>query len=112
MRVLVVDDDAPSLSALSALLRDDGIEAVAFERAAEALEAMRSEHFDAVVTDLRMPVVDGAQVVRTARLTQSGAPVFMLSNTGAESERAGADVVLTKPINYGQLLELLRPSVR
>lgn len=111
MRVLVVDDDWAALEPLLRLLQLDDVQAVGFRGGAEAVDALERERFDAVVTDMEMPFVDGAQVVRAARRTQGDAiPIVVVSGRARPSDviACGANVLLVKPVDYDQLLVQLR----
>ena len=66
-RILVVDDDPCTVTALTRLLASDGYEVVGFTTGADAVAALSRETFDAIVTDLNMPRVDGRAVVAAAR---------------------------------------------
>jgi DNA-binding NtrC family response regulator len=106
-RFLVVDDDPSSVSGLSGLLQDDGHEVAPFTTGAAAVDALRRESFDAVVTDLEMPHVDGHAVVRATREHQPGACVVVVTAKAQEAwpvlVGAGACMVADKPIEYDEL---------
>jgi CheY-like chemotaxis protein len=103
-RVLVVDNDASTVKAMTLLLRGDGHTVTAFTRGADATEALAREPFDAVVTDLEMPGTDGHEVVHVARRHLPQACVVVVTAT-AEHNRAkllesGACLVVEKPVDY------------
>ena len=103
-RILVVDDDHTTVEAMATLLGQDGHEVEAFTSGKEAIAALRSgRSFDVVVTDLEMPVVDGATVIRAARESSPNACI-VVTDQGATAprdlENAGACLVLEKPIEY------------
>ena len=66
-RVLVVDDEKSMRDLLAITLQKAGYEVTLAEGGAAAVEAIRRESFDAIITDLRMPKVDGLQVLRSAK---------------------------------------------
>jgi len=102
-RILVVDDDHSTVEAMATLLGQDGHEVEAFTSGKEAIAAMRSRPFDVVVTDLEMPVVDGATVIRAAREASPNACIVVTDQGAAapkDLEDAGACLVLEKPIEY------------
>ena len=68
MRVLVVDDDRLVVDTLRALIEDLGHEAVGATSGSEALDHFRRGRYDLVVVDLRMPQMDGAEVLHRLRL--------------------------------------------
>ena len=63
-RAIVVDDEASVCEAVKAILESEGIEAVSFTRSKDALETIRNENFDLVITDLKMPEMDGMDLYR------------------------------------------------
>src|SRR4051794_26552772 len=107
-RVLVVDDEANARTALAELLRDEGYEV---ETAADAFKAMgKYEAFapDVVVTDLKMPGMDGIELVKKLRADESAAAVIVMTAFGAvqtavDAMRAGAADYLTKPLDFNEL---------
>src|SRR3990172_4562127 len=66
-RAIVVDDEASVCEAVKAILESEGIEAVSFTRSKDALETIRNENFDLVITDLKMPEMDGLELYDKAR---------------------------------------------
>jgi two-component system, NtrC family, response regulator HydG len=103
-RFLVVDDDPATVNGMSHLLIGDGHTVAPFTGGAEAVEALSRESFDAVVTDLEMPHVDGHAVVRAAREHQPHA-CLVVATAKAEEEwadlvNAGACIIADKPMEY------------
>src|SRR5690242_6335571 len=111
-RILVVDDEVNARTALAELLRDEGYEV---ETAADAFKALgKYEAFapHVVVTDLKMPGMDGIELVKKIRSSEDAAAVVVMTAFGAvssavEAMRAGAAEYLTKPINFEELLVVL-----
>jgi DNA-binding NtrC family response regulator len=107
-RILVVDDEANARTALAELLRDEGYEV---ETAADAFKALgKHESFapHIVVTDLKMPGMDGIELVKKIRATDEVTGIIVMSAFGAvqpaiEAMRAGAAESLTKPLNFEEL---------
>ena len=111
-RILVVDDEANARTALAELLRDEGFDV---ETAADAFKALgKYESFNPhiVVTDLKMPGMDGIDLVKKIRGSEDPAAVVVMTAFGAVSSavdamRSGAADYLTKPINFDELLVVL-----
>jgi two-component system, NtrC family, response regulator AtoC len=111
-RILVVDDEVNARTALAELLRDEGFEV---ETAADAFKALgKYEGFapHVVVTDLKMPGMDGIELVKKIRSHEHTAEVIVMTAFGAvstavEAMRAGAADYLTKPLNFDELLVVL-----
>ena len=92
-------------------LRDHGYESTAFSSGRTALEAVRGGGVDLVVTDLRMPELDGLQLLDAVRAL--GVPVIVMTAYGAvdsalESIRRGALQYLTKPFKLDELVGLIQ----
>src|SRR5262245_47890852 len=111
-RLLVVDDDIQMQTALETALRRKGF---LVETAANALEAVRKledGEFSAVLSDLRMPGMDGIELLQHIRQTKPGLPVIMLSAYGTvpdavEAMKSGAVNFLLKPFSHEALDEVL-----
>ena len=66
-RVLVVDDERSMRELLSIVLRRDGYEVLVAEDGADALELLGKERVDILITDIRMPTMDGVELLREAK---------------------------------------------
>ena len=111
-RVLVADDDPTLRDLLSEIMADDGHEIDPAADGDEAIAAMTRQRPDLVLTDLRMPGVDGLRVVDAARRCDPPAPVIVLTAFGSvpkavEAMRRGAFDFVTKPIESPKALRAL-----
>ena len=116
-RVLVVDDEKLSRLTLTRQLEQDGWEAEACETAYAALEKARSREIDAVVTDLKMPGMDGIQLLKEIKKTRPETQVIMITGHGTvemcrRAFKSGAAEFLEKPVDDELLLEVLQNAVR
>ena len=115
-RVLVVDDEANARSALAELLREEGY---TVETAADGFKALpKLDDFapDCIVTDLKMPGLDGLGLMRKALEQDPERAVIMMTAFGAvdtavAAMRAGATDYLTKPINFDELLLVVERAI-
>lgn len=115
LSILLVDDDAGSLEALTYLLRSLGAQVQTASAAKEALACLRAGSFDILVSDLAMPGTDGNAFLRSVREQEGGRRrVYALALTGLASLQdrdaaiaAGFDDHLPKPANIELLLEKL-----
>jgi two-component system, chemotaxis family, CheB/CheR fusion protein len=112
--VLVVDDYPDTLEMLAMILRRAGYQTRAASSATEALDAARVEHFDAVVSDIGMPGMNGYELAERLRAIPEYASTPLVAVTGysiyRDRERAlqaGFDGHLVKPISPGQLIALI-----
>jgi len=107
-RVLVVDDEARLGKVVAQMLELDGHEVARAGGGREALVALASARFEVVVTDLRMPEVDGLAVLRAARALPSAPEVVVITAHGStesavEAMKAGAADYLLKPFAMDEL---------
>jgi DNA-binding NtrC family response regulator len=108
-RILIVDDEANARTALAELLRDEGFQV---ETAADGFKALpKVEEFgpDLLLTDLKMPGLDGLELMRKARESDPDIAAVVMTAYGAidtavAAMRQGAADYLTKPINVDELL--------
>ena len=107
-RILVVDDEVNARTALLELLRDEGYEVDSAADAFKALGKMADFAPDLVLTDVKMPGMDGLQLLARLREDDSDLPVIMMTafgevETAVRAMRAGARDYLAKPVNVGEL---------
>lgn len=118
MKVLIVDDTNTLRSLVQIYLLAHGWEFVEAQDGAEGLEKTRSLHPDVVISDVKMPVMDGFELCAAIRSdpTLRDIPVVLLTMLGDEGSRArgqlvGASAFLTKPISPDTLREAVRSAV-
>ena len=114
---LVVDDNAEFAENLAEILRDQGDEAVVAESGPRALELLRGSRFDAIVTDMRMPQMSGAQLLHELRRLDPDLPAVVITAYTGETELNSASeegllAVLPKPPPLQRLLEVLSGAKR
>ncbi|MFC9975772.1 SpoIIE family protein phosphatase [Spirillospora sp. NPDC127200] len=117
-RVLVADDNADMREYLARLLRSAGYEVQTVEDGLQALDAVRGDSPDLVVSDVMMPGLDGLALVSALRTDSRTAsvPVLLLSaragqEASIEGLRAGADDYLVKPFAAAELLARVRANI-
>ena len=113
-RVLVVDDDRSIRLILKALLTKAGYTCSEAASGAQGLELARTELPDMMIVDWMMPEMDGIELIRTLRQTESGRAIYILLLTGLDQEErlveafaAGADDFLSKPLKSNVLIARL-----
>ncbi len=118
-RVLVVDDSRLAREAATRLLAAAGYQSVAAEDGWEAWEILGERRFDAVVTALEMPRLDGFQLIARIRreATLRGLPIIVLSSRTSQAARehalaVGADVFLPKSRHRRSLVEAVAACLR
>jgi two-component system response regulator HydG len=115
-RVLIVDDHLELAETLADGLAEQGFDASPCANGKEAAKRLETEPFDALVTDLRMPEVDGMGLLARSRATAPERPVIVMTAYGAvetavEAIRQGAYHYLTKPFRLDELVVFLGRAV-
>ena len=109
-RILLVDDNTRGLTARGMILADHGYGVETALSGEEAWELFQKNHFDVVVTDLRMGGIDGVELIRRIRATDSPAGIILLPGfidcLGMTSQSTGADELINK--SNKEVPELLR----
>ncbi len=114
---LVVDDNEAFAENLAEILRDAGATVDVAHHGVKAIELVRSHHFDALVTDMRMPGMNGAELLCELRKIDPGLPAVLLSAFSEEgllriARRDGLLAVLSKPQQLPRLLQVLESARR
>jgi CheY-like chemotaxis protein len=114
---LVVDDNREFAENLAEILRDRGDEVAVAATGAEAVALARGRRFDAVLTDMRMPLMGGAEVVHEIRRGDPAVPALVVTAHAGDdaidaARREGLLAVLSKPVDVPRLLELLAAARR
>jgi len=116
-RVLVVDDHLPARESMADVLRQAGHRVDCCSSGAEALQAVRREDFDCIVTDLKMPGMSGVEFIIQLERRQYGAQIVMVTAhasvpTAVEAMRHGAFDYIEKPFDVDQLEQLVDQAIR
>jgi signal transduction histidine kinase len=111
-RLLVVDDEARQMTALCDTLRDEGYEVSGFSSGPAALDALREQSFDLLLTDLMMPGMDGITLLRAAHEVDADLAGVLMTGHGAidtavEAMKAGALDYVLKPFKLSAVLPVL-----
>jgi DNA-binding NtrC family response regulator len=115
--VLVVDDEPDMLENLARILRRGSYLCLTAPNAEAALGAVESQRPDLVITDLRMPGMDGFSLLRALQRLWPGLPVVIFSasasdDTARDATQAGAAAFLPKPFSSLHLLQTIREALR
>jgi len=115
-RILVAEDDPEMLALVTEHLEEQGYTVRGASRGAEAVAQLRSGEFDLLLTDLRMPDIDGMEVLRAAKERQPELPVVLITafgtiETAIEAIRQGAYDYVTKPFALEEISLLVRKAL-
>ncbi len=111
-KVLVVDDDEQMRVALSATLKHLNLEPNVAKDAKEALRHLKKEQFDVIISDLKMPKIDGVEFLREVKKITPETPFVMITafgdvKTAVESMKLGAFDFILKPFSQEALKKVI-----
>jgi two-component system response regulator HydG len=111
-KILIVDDDISNLASMKKLLEKEGYWVRTAERGEEALDLVRTETFHVIITDLKMPGMDGIDLLKSAKTVSPNVDVVIMSAYGTieiavEAMKEQAYDFITKPFRSIPLLRTL-----
>jgi two-component system OmpR family response regulator len=117
LKVLLVDDEQEFLEPMAVRLARRHIACRTAQSGEEALRHLRNEHFDCAVVDVRMPVMDGLELLRRIRKSFADVPVVLLTGhasveLGIQGMELGAFEYLMKPVDLDELLDTIRRAAQ
>jgi DNA-binding NtrC family response regulator len=115
-RILVVDDEAVIREALRRILESDGHEAICVNSGHAALEKVQEQTFNLVITDLKMPGMNGIEVLKAIKILQPKVPIIIITGyatveTAVDAIKQGAFDYLSKPFTPKQVKELAQRAL-
>jgi len=116
-QVLIVDDEPNLRKILAAQLSRDGYDVMTAEDGEQGLQFLRENHIDLVITDLKMPKVDGMTLLREALRESPDLPVVMITahgtvDTAVEALKLGAFDYLTKPFDKDEVRQIVAKALK
>ena len=117
IRILAVDDEVKMTRLLEINLKTEGYHVDKATSSKEALQMMEETTYDMVITDLKMPGMDGMELLKKIKSIYPYTQVIVITAFGTvesavEAMRNGAFHYLTKPLNLGELKEVVRKALR
>lgn len=114
--ILVVDDEKNYLLVLSAILEDEGYEVLTANSGHEALEIQKSSDLDLILTDMKMPAMDGIELLENVKASDPDLPVIMMTAHGTidkavEAMQKGAYSYILKPFDNERLTIYVKKAV-
>jgi two-component system, LuxR family, response regulator FixJ len=117
VKVYVIDDDEAMRDSLNFLLDCAGLEVTLFETAQQFLDALPGLDFGCVVSDVRMPGIDGIELLRRMKASQSKFPILIMTGHGdvplaVEAMKLGAIDFMEKPFDDDRLTGMIEAAIR
>ena len=114
-KILVVDDEQSMRDFLAIMLKKEGHDVVTAENGTSAMKAVQSEIFDLVISDIKMPGMDGIDVLKTTKEISPETIVIMITafattETAIEAMKLGAYDYLIKPFKVDELKLIINNS--
>ena len=116
-KILVIDDSTTQCKLLKKLFESYGYSVIALDSPEEALYLLEWKDFDVIITDLRMPWMNGAEFCRKSRLIRPDTLIYALSGYIHEFDReelaeAGFDGVFGKPIRIDMMKDVIEEDLK
>ncbi|MFO0650973.1 MAG: sigma-54 dependent transcriptional regulator [Polyangiales bacterium] len=116
-QILIADDEVNLRRVLALQLQGDGYEVHAVGDGQAAIDTLKEHHIDCVITDLRMPLVDGLALLRHCGESYSDLPVILITahgtvDTAVEALRHGAFDYITKPFDMNEIRSVVAKALR
>lgn len=113
LKILLVDDEDHLQEVLGLLLELDGHQVTTAFSGEQALERAKDKKFDLVITDFKMPGMNGMDVVRTIKKDNPDTAVVMITgypteDTEKEAQKLGVDDYIAKPFHMDKMREVIR----
>jgi len=118
-RIMLVDNEEGLCRMMEAVLRDQGYQVKSFTRPVQAVAEFSAGDYDLIISDIKMPEMDGLEVLRGIRSNReiAGTPVIMLTAKGDETDRIvglelGADDYIPKPFSPREVVARVQAVLR
>lgn len=114
-KVLVVDDEKNQREILKLIIEKEGYQVITSHSAEEALKIYKEQDFDAIITDLKLPKMDGIKLMEEILKISPDISIIIITGHGSidsavSAIKRGAFDYITKPIEKGQLLSILKKA--
>jgi DNA-binding response OmpR family regulator len=116
-RILVIDDDKSILRTFTRILQKNGYDIEVAETGKEAIEKSKKKHYDLALIDIRLPDMDGTDLLVKLQKTMEDAVKIMITGfpsleTGVKALDEGADAYLVKPVKPEELIALIDEKLK
>ena len=116
-RILIVEDDLNTLSGLEEIIKDEGYDVIGVESGKKALRILEREQFDLMLTDLRMPEIDGLRLYEKSIAHNAAMKTIVMTayssvKEAVEAMKKGVYEYLTKPLNLDELFLTIKKAIQ
>jgi len=116
VRIMIIEDDEEMRSLLKDFFEEEGFETDSVSNGVDALRMLSKDHFDLVITDIRMPGLTGLDILPRIRRLKPETPIIVMTAYGSDDVRRrslerGATIYLEKPIHLSKLRTVIREMV-
>ncbi|MBE6036803.1 MAG: response regulator transcription factor [Clostridiales bacterium] len=117
LKILIAEDDRELRQLFSHVLVKNGYTVTGVSNGQEALDAMETDYFDLIISDIMMPVMDGYELVRSLREAGDNIPVLMITAKDAFDDmrhgfQSGTDDYMVKPVNINEMVLRVKALLR
>jgi len=114
--ILIVDDEPTILESGKIILEDEGYEVITASDGREAMNVLKTHNIHIVLTDFKMPGLNGLELIKWIKKFEPELPVIMITSYVNRSiqgvvRRAGACEFMLKPIDYTELIEKIEEAI-
>jgi CheY-like chemotaxis protein len=109
--MLIVDDDPLVREVVAAVLAEPGYHVVTASDGYEAIRILADRHFDLMITDIKMPGLDGVQLGIQAKLMRPRLHIIYITACADAAQKAEYGMVLEKPIRAAELVKTVRQEM-
>ncbi|MBI4552428.1 MAG: sigma-54-dependent Fis family transcriptional regulator [Candidatus Latescibacteria bacterium] len=115
-RILIAEDDRHTAEGLAEILKEEGYDVTAVRDGQQAFDLAQKKRFDILLTDMKMPRLDGLELVGKIKTACPETKIIMMTafgtvETAVQAMRDGAFHYLTKPVDFDQLLDVLQRAI-
>ncbi len=115
--ILIIDDEPLMRISISDALKAEGYNITSIESGSDGLKAIMDNFYDVVITDIRLPEVDGLQILKKCRQASPKTKILMITaygsvETAVEAMRQGAYDYITKPFSMDELIIIVKRLIR
>ena len=116
VRIMIIEDDEEMRSLMKDFFEEEGFETDSASNGVDGLRILSKDHFDLVITDIRMPGLTGLDILPRIRRLKPETPIIVITAYGSNDVRRrslerGATTYLEKPIHLSKLRTVIREMV-